>query len=85
MVGFMKPASCVVELKTSLTMELLNKPTDGVVTPIMYILLYRREEAYPFFVRGILEKEKIGIIEVLSPQIWRTSYCPKSHESRIPA
>ncbi|WIT25979.1 hypothetical protein [Bacillus phage SPO1L1] len=68
-IGYMKPASCVVELKTSLTMELIEQAYRWRnYANYVYIAIPERKKPIPSFVRSILAKEKIGIIEVLSPK-----------------
>ncbi|WCS68471.1 hypothetical protein Goe16_00530 [Bacillus phage vB_BsuM-Goe16] len=78
-VGYMKPASCVVELKTSLTMDLLEQAYRWRnCANYVYIAIPGRKKPIPSFVKQMLSKEKIGVIEVFTPTYGERNFAQSS-------
>lgn len=62
-VGKKKPAYCAVEMKTSLSLELVDQAVKRrQAFHYIYIAIPKRKKEIPFFIERILMKEKIGIL-----------------------
>lgn len=66
-IGRNSPAICIVEMKTSLSMELLDQAIRWIpYAHYIYIAIPERKKDIPVIVRRVLSQHKIGILEVSS-------------------
>src|SRR5690606_26527703 len=81
-VGIMGPAVCVVEMKTSLSMELIEQAYLWTNRAhYVFIAVPMRRKGLPHFVHFILKKLNIGLIEVGG--YWSANVTVKPRFNRI--
>jgi hypothetical protein len=81
-IGYQKPAVCIVEMKTSLSMELIEQAYKWKrFGHYIYIAIPKRKKQIPTFVCNMLSSMGIGIIEV-GDRVWGTRIVLKAKFNR---
>ena len=64
-IAYSKPAVCIVEMKTSLSIDLIEQAYRWIpYVHYIYVAVPKRKKPIPTFVRKMLSQFKIGILEV---------------------